>query len=61
MAIQIKKPNLRTMKVHPHEEWLIKKWREKYRYGEITIIMQDGLPVRIKQSFAVEAPPSLKR
>lgn len=61
METQIKKPLNRKIKVHPNEEWLINKWREKYRYGEITIIMQDGLPVRIKQAITVEAPPPTKR
>ena len=51
----------KKIEVHPNEEWLIKIWRKKYRYGEITVIMQDGLPVRIKQTISVEAPPPIQR
>ena len=56
-----KKPVLRKMKVHPNEEWLIKLWREKYRFGEFTVVMHDGIPQRTKLNVAMEAPSPLKK
>jgi len=44
------------MALHPNEMWLIQKWREEYRFGELTIIIQDGLPVRIRKVEFGEAP-----
>ena len=34
--------------LHPKEKDLIEQIRNKYRYGEVTIITRDGLPDRIK-------------
>lgn len=36
-----------TMELRPQEAELIKRIREKYRYGEIVIKTQDGLPIKI--------------
>ena len=35
--------------LHPNEMQLLKMLRSKFRYGDITIIIQDGVPVRIKR------------
>ena len=37
------------VELHPNEMQLLKILRSKFRYGDVTIIMQDGLPVRIKR------------
>ena len=42
--------------LHPHEGWLIKKWRNDYRFAEITIITQNGVPLRIKRVITNENP-----
>ena len=39
--------------LHPFEMELVKRLR-KYRYGEITIVMKDGLPMRFKRITEVE-------
>ena len=42
---------LRTpMELHPKEEQLIKYLREKFRYGEVVVLMRDGLPSRIART-----------
>jgi len=35
--------------LHSYELQLIKAIREKWRFGEITILVRDGLPYRIKR------------
>ena len=40
--------------LHPNEMQLLKMLRSRFRYGDITIIMQDGLPVRIKRITEIE-------
>jgi len=35
------------MELHPYEAELIKRIREKYHYGEITIKVHGGLPDKI--------------
>lgn len=42
--------------LHLHEGWLIKKWRNDYRFSEITIITQNGIPLRIKRVITNENP-----
>jgi hypothetical protein len=39
---------LKLGKLHPFEVWLLRKIREDFRFGEITIVVQDGVPQRIK-------------
>ena len=39
--------------LHTYEMELIKRLR-KYKYGEITIIMKDGLPMRFKRITEIE-------
>lgn len=34
--------------LHPLEIELIKRIREKYRFGEVTLILHEGLPRKIK-------------
>ena len=40
---------IEIMNLHPKEIALIKSIRDKWRYGEITIITRDGLPFRLKK------------
>ena len=43
------------MELHPQEVELIKRIREKYRFGEIIIECRDGLPQRIGKTTVFEA------
>lgn len=47
-------PKMETMEVHPKEKDLLKKIREEYRYGEVTIYTRDGLPYRLKERVVYE-------
>jgi len=40
--------------LHPNEIVLIKKIRENYNYGKITIVIQRGVPVRIEKGIVSE-------
>lgn len=40
--------------LHPKEVGLINKLRIKFRYAEITIVTQDGIPQRIKSGVTGE-------
>jgi len=40
--------------LHPKERGLIKKLRSDYRYGEVTIEMRGGVPVRIAEAVSYE-------
>lgn len=48
--------NNNIFKLHPFELWLINQWRTNYRYGEITIIIQDGIPQMIKEVVTKRKP-----
>jgi hypothetical protein len=43
-------------KLHKNEEWLINKWRNEYRYSELTVVIQDGIPQRIKIGISQQKP-----
>jgi len=43
-----------TMDLHPTEQELILRIRNKFRYGEIRVETRDGLPYRIGQSISYE-------
>jgi len=40
--------------LHPNEIHLIESIREDYRFGKITIIVQDGVPLRIESGIVAE-------
>ena len=42
--------------LHPFEAWLLLQFRTKYRFGEITVVIQDGIPQRIKVAV-IKADP----
>lgn len=44
---------LELIDLHTYEMELIKRLRQ-YRFGEITIVMKDGLPVRFKRITEIE-------
>ena len=48
------------IKLHPNELWIIRQWRKKYRYGEMTIIINNGIPIRIRRAFINETPDDEK-
>jgi len=37
------------IELHPNEMELIKALRNVFRFGEVTIIMRDGVPFRLKR------------
>ena len=46
-----------TMALYPEEVWQIEQQRSKYRWGEITVIMHDGLPQRFRKVEVNIVPP----
>jgi hypothetical protein len=44
----------KLLPLHYNEINLIQKMRESYRYGELTIIVQDGIPLRIRKGIVGE-------
>ena len=41
--------HIEIFSLHPAEVQLLKSLRNNWRYGEIVIIMRDGLPMRLKR------------
>jgi len=37
------------IELHPNEMQLLRNLRTNFRFGEVTIIMRDGLPFRLKR------------
>ena len=46
----IKKETHEIINLHPNEVRLIKRMRSKYRFGEIVVVIQDGIPQRIRKA-----------
>ena len=44
------------MELHPNEAWLVNRWRHFYRYSEIIVVVQDGLPLRVKKVITNDKP-----
>lgn len=40
---------IEIVELHQNEIQLIKQLRKRFRFGEVTIIMRDGLPFRLKR------------
>lgn len=40
---------IELINLHPHEMALISNLRTKFRFGEITIVMRDGIPFRLRR------------
>lgn len=40
---------IEILELHPYEVELVHSLRNRFRFGEITILMHDGLPVRWKR------------
>ena len=40
---------IEILELHPNEVWMLQDLRTRFKFGEITIIMRDGLPVRWKR------------
>lgn len=47
--IEIRTAQDTIVELHPYELELLLSIRNKWRFGEITIIARDGLPVRIRR------------
>ena len=41
--------HIEIMELHPHEMELLHKLRTQWRFGEVTIVMRDGVPVRLRR------------
>ena len=57
MTQENKKTKTMMMSLHPKEVWLIERWRKRYRFGEITIKMHEGIPQGITKSSLRDYPP----
>ena len=40
---------IEILELHPQELELIHNLRKRFRFGEVTIIMRDGLPYRLRK------------
>lgn len=40
---------IEILELHPQEVELLRHLRTRFKFGEITIIMRDGLPARVKR------------
>jgi len=40
---------IEVLSLHPKEVQLLKSLRDNWRFGEVVIIMRDGLPMRLKR------------
>ena len=49
MELQNDTTIIEIIDLHPYEIQLIRQLRGKFRFGEITVIMKDGIPFRIKR------------
>lgn len=47
---------IEIVSLHQQEVWLLKALRRKLRFGEVTILVRDGLPVRLKRVTEVLSP-----
>lgn len=45
---------IEILELHPKEMELLRKLRTKYRFGDVTIIVRDGLPVSLKRITEIE-------
>ena len=41
--------HIEIISLHPQELQLIKSLRNNWRFGEVVIIMRDGIPMRLKR------------
>lgn len=40
---------IEVVDLHPNEMWLLKALRRNWRHGEVTILMRDGVPYRLRR------------
>lgn len=45
-----------TMELNKNEAFIIRRWREKYRFGEITIKVHEGIPQGIEKVILKDYP-----
>ena len=49
MSSEISDSVIEIIDLHPQELELLRSLRNKWRFGEVTIIMRDGLPFRMRR------------
>ena len=45
---------IEIVELHPQEISLLKMLRNRFKFGEITIVMKDGLPFRLRRIMEFE-------
>lgn len=45
---------IEILELHPKEVELLRNLRTKYRFGDITIIVRDGVPMSIKRITEID-------
>ena len=44
------------IEVSPNEAWIIRRWRNKYRFGRIELLIHDGVPQGIEKIILKDYP-----
>lgn len=47
---------IEILELHPNEVYLLRSLRTRFRFGDITITMREGLPFQWKRITEVERP-----
>lgn len=47
---------IEILELDPREIYLLKSLRSRFKYGEITIVMKDGFPIRWKRITEFDEP-----
>lgn len=47
---------IEILELHPYELQMLRDMRTRFKFGEVTIIMRDGLPVRWKRITEFGSP-----
>ena len=45
---------IEILELHPSEVQLLSSLRKRFRFGEVLIVMRDGLPVQLKRTVEYE-------
>jgi len=53
----LKDKGYKTLMLHPNEVFVIECWRKKYRFGELTIKIHEGIPQLVEKVRIKEYPP----
>ena len=55
-----KNKRLIHIEVSPNEAFIIRRWRKKYRFGRIEILIHDGVPQGIEKVILKDFPEKKK-